>query len=72
MIVRLYETFEDDKNLYLVQEYSSPYAAFVRAASFSRDSSSMAISMKKMPVRYSHRSSNAYDICTPKRSPIET
>jgi hypothetical protein len=72
MIIRLYETFEDDKNLYLVQEYSTLYAVFARAVSFSRDSSSMAISMKKMPGRYSHKSSNPYDICTPKRSRTET
>ncbi len=49
MIIRLYETFEDEKNLYLVQEYSLAYSVFARAGSSSAGSSSTATSAKVTP-----------------------
>lgn len=72
MIVRLYETFEDEKNFYLVQEYVKIYTVSVREANSSIDSNNMGISAKTMPVSYSLKSLNASGICTVKRYAIET
>lgn len=46
MIVRLYETFEDEKNLYLVQEYLPTDLVFVKEESYSVDYSHMVISVR--------------------------
>jgi serine/threonine protein kinase len=67
MIVRLYETFEDEKNIYLVQEYPYCYSAFARVANSLKDWSSMETLIRKMPGNSSHKSSNAFAICIPKR-----
>lgn len=67
MIVRLYETFEDEKNLYLVQEYHQIYAVSARAESFSRGWSNMATSMKRTQGSYSRRSSSVSAIYTHRR-----
>jgi len=71
MIVRLYETFEDEKNIYLVQEYLFCVAVFVRVVNSSKDWSSMATLTKKMPANFLRRSSNAYVIYILKRSLTE-
>lgn len=55
MIVRLYETFEDEKNFYLVQEYKWNHLVSVREESSSADSSSKETLTRVMPVSCSLR-----------------
>lgn len=67
MVVRLYETFEDEKNIYLVQEYPFCVSVFVKAANSLKDWSNMETSMSKMPESSLHKSSSVFVIFTPKR-----
>ena len=55
MIVRLYETFEDEKNIYLVQEYYLIDSASAKVENCSSDSSATVTSTRRMQGNSSRR-----------------
>ena len=71
MIIRLYETFEDEKNIYLVQEYNVFYKVIVKEENFSVGYKKMVISVKMMQGNYLHKLSNVLSIYILKKSRIE-
>ena len=54
-IIKLYEVFEDEKNLYLVQEYIFVNSVTAKVESSLKDSRSKAILMKRTPESSSAR-----------------
>ena len=54
-IIKLYEVFEDEKNLYLVQEYIFANSVTAKVESSLKDSRSKAILMKRTPESSSAR-----------------
>lgn len=71
MIIRLYETFEDEKNIYLVQEYYVFYIVIAKEENFSVDYKKMVISVKMMQGNYLHRLSNVLSIYILRKSHTE-
>ena len=71
MIIRLYETFEDEKNIYLVQEYNVFYKVIVKEENFLVGYKKMVISVKMMQGNYLHKLSNVLSIYILKKSRIE-
>lgn len=67
MIVRLYETFEDDKNIYLVMEYAHPDLVTAKAASCSNGWTGGATSTRRTPGRSLRRLLKSSNTCTPKK-----
>lgn len=72
LIVRLYETFEDEKNIFLVQEYKFSNVVSAKVDNCFLGSNSKEISANKTPDQFSTKWQNASNTFTHKRYAIET